>query len=175
MPDCLISIEHAAFYGCKSLKSIRIPRYVNNIKCLSFCGCSNLSEISVSEKNIYYDSRENCNAIIETSTNKLIRGGSNTIIPSSIVSIGNSSFSYCHELTEIYLPDNIESIGYCAFYNCSLLKNIRFPNNKCYIYNHAFKDCPQLIGIDVPKHIYGDGVRDLKNSINAPKSAQRTD
>lgn len=48
--------------------------------------------ISVSENNVTFDSRENCNAIIETATNKLICGSHNTIIPVSVESIASFAF-----------------------------------------------------------------------------------
>jgi len=39
-----------------------------------------------------YDSRDNCNAIIETASNTLIAGCMNSIIPNSVTTIGNEAF-----------------------------------------------------------------------------------
>ena len=67
--------------------------------------------------NSVYDSRENCNAIIETATNTLISGCKNTIIPNSVTSIGDEAFRDCSGLTRIDAYPNPKkvSIGEDAF------------------------------------------------------------
>ena len=62
-----------------------------------------------------YDSREDCNAIIETETNILLCGCKNTIIPNSVTSIGSSAFSGCTGLTSITIPNSVTSIGNDTF------------------------------------------------------------
>ena len=47
-----------------------------------------------------YDSRDNCNAIIEKETNTLIQGCKNTKIPSGVTEIGRYAFDGCSGLTE---------------------------------------------------------------------------
>ena len=71
-----------------------------------------------------YDSRENCNAIIETATNTLIAGCKNTIIPNSVTSIGDYAFYGCSSLTSITIPNSVTSIGERAFHSCSKLKTL---------------------------------------------------
>jgi len=77
-----------AFYRCSGLQSITIPSGVTSIGGYAFCDCSNLESIKVDENNRVYDSRENCNAIIEKSSNKLVIGCKNTKVPSGVTSIG---------------------------------------------------------------------------------------
>lgn len=48
-----------------------------------------MESIIVDSNNRVYDSREKCNAIIETATNTLVTGCSKTIIPNNIEHIGN--------------------------------------------------------------------------------------
>lgn len=80
--------------------------------------------MKVEDGNIVYDSRDNCNAIIEKSTNTLLFGCMNTIIPNSVTKIGKEAFYGCAYMTSITIPNNIISIGENAFTNCSGLLRI---------------------------------------------------
>ena len=75
----------------------------------------------VDPENPYYDSRNNCNAIIETSSNKLLYGCRNSIIPDDITSIEGFAFVCCTSLTSITIPSSVTSIGDRAFRYCSNL------------------------------------------------------
>ena len=85
----------------------------------AFGGCSGLTTITVDADNPIYDSRNNCNAIIETATKILLYGCKNTVIPSSVTSIGENAFNGCKGLTSVTIPNSVTSIGYRAFYDCS--------------------------------------------------------
>ena len=86
----VVAIAGGAFEGCYRIESIYIPSTITSISKSAFVICefsekySQLKEIQVDEKNPVYDSRCNCNAIIETETNRLIRGAANTIITSTV-------------------------------------------------------------------------------------------
>ena len=84
LPEWVEEIGEYAFCGCKNIKSIDLPRWVTKIGWHAFSGCSSLTSIIVSKDNKFYDSREDCNAIIHTESNTLIRGCENTIIPPSV-------------------------------------------------------------------------------------------
>lgn len=113
------TIGASAFRGCSDLTSITIPASVTNLPSENpFEGCSNLMSIIVSTDNTVYDSRNNCNAIIETSSNTLITGCNNTIIPSSVTQIGGLAFCFCRSLTSIYIPESVTTIGRQAFKFC---------------------------------------------------------
>lgn len=124
IPEGVTSIGGWAFSYCSSLTSIIIPASVTSIGNRTFFGCSCLEEIIVDEANAVYDSRYNCNAIINTSTKELIVGCQNTIIPNNVTSIRDWAFSGCSSLTSITIPASVMSIGYAAFYGCGLLEDI---------------------------------------------------
>lgn len=124
IPDTFKSIGDYAFENCSGLASIVIPSNVKTIGDGVFCGCSSLSSITVETGNSVYDSRNNCDAIIETATNKLLYGCKNTAISNTIASIGNGAFKGCSELTSITIPNTITSIGDYAFINCVGLESI---------------------------------------------------
>ena len=106
IPDSVTSIGNWAFFRCTSLTSITIPNSVTSIGDYAFSGCTSLTSISVNPNNKTYDSRNNCNAIIETDTNTLIVGCRTTVIPDSVTSIGRSAFSYCESLSDVYYGGN---------------------------------------------------------------------
>lgn len=68
------SIGNHAFSSCRGLTSVTIPNSVISIGLSPFENCSELTSVVVESDNPVYDSRDNCNAIIETSTNTLIAG-----------------------------------------------------------------------------------------------------
>ena len=115
IPERVTSIGTYAFQLCSGLTSVTIPNSVISIGNQAFSGCSGLTTIIVEEENTKYDSRNNCNAIIETATNTLLVGCQNTIIPSSVTSIGVWAFWRCSNLTSITIPSSVTSIGNEAF------------------------------------------------------------
>ena len=124
IPNSVTSIGESAFSGCSGLTSITIPNSVTSIGESAFRGCSGLTSIVVESGNTVYDSRENSNSIIETSTNALITGCKTSIIPNSVTSIGGYAFYGCTGLTSVEIPNSVTSIGGWAFYGCSGLTGV---------------------------------------------------
>ena len=89
-----------------------------------YYGCSSLERIEVDEANTVYDSRENCNAIIHTSTNELVVGCKNSKIPNSVTSLEEWCFSGRSGLTSITIPNSVTSLGDACFLGCSSLTSI---------------------------------------------------
>ena len=147
------------------MTSITIPNSVTSIRGGAFGGgaafgsCSGLTSIKVESGNSVYDSRENCNAIIETATNTLITGCKNTIIPNSITKIGYQAFEHCSGLTSVNIPNSVTSIGYYAFEGCSGLTSVTIPNSVISIGDEAFRDCDGLTSVTIPNSVtsIGDG------------------
>ena len=147
IPDSVTSIGDYAFEYCTRLTSVTIPDSVTSIGDWAFRDCTGLTSINISDKNTVYDSRNNCNAIIETATNTLIVGCKNTIIPSGVTSIGKSAFFSCKELTSITIPDSVTSIGVDAFSYCDSLTSVTIPDSMTSIGVDAFSYCDSLKNI----------------------------
>ena len=126
----------------KNVCILKFDKDVTEIGGSAFLGCSSLTSISVSKDNKFYDSREDCNAIIHTESNTLISGCKNTIIPSSVTRIEGDAFRGCSSLTSISIPSSVTEIGYNAFRGCSSLMEVRIPKG-CQVSDDAFKDCPE--------------------------------
>ena len=139
-PESLTSIGSAAFSSCSGLKTINIPKNVTDLASKGvgawlllgskhpFSSCLNLEQITVDEQNPKYDSRENCNAIIETETNTIICACKNSVIPNSVTAIGD--FAFCStNFVSFIIPDHITTIGNGAFSTCMYLKEIVIPNS----------------------------------------------
>ena len=123
----------------------------------AFEGCYSLTSIIVDKRNTTYDSRENCNAIIDTKSNTLILGCKNTIIPNSVTSIGEWAFRDCKRLTSITIPISVTSIGNEAFSGCWDLTSITIPNSVTSIGNYVFYDCTDLTSITIPNSVTSIG------------------
>ena len=166
IPNSVKSIYKSAFNNCLELKSIIIPSAVDYIGTDAFWGCEHLSLIIVEKGNHVYDSRNDCNALIETASNTMLRGTSNTIIPNSIKSIGDGAFSCCSGLKCIIIPESVTSIGRWAFFSCINLTSIVIPKYVERIEPHSFEDCRSLISISIPNSIMSIGLEAFRDCSN---------
>ena len=141
IPSSVTSLGDNCFYYCSSLTSIDIPSSVTSLGSYCFIYCSSLESITVDKNNKVYDSRDNCNAIIETSTNTMIQGCKTTVIPSSVTSLGSGCFSGCSSLTSIDIPSSVTSLGYVCFANCSSLTSIDIPPSVTSLGDYCFNNC----------------------------------
>lgn len=146
--DGVKMISQSAFSSCKGLVGISIPQSIETIGSHPFSYCSNLTSITVASGNAKYDSRNNCNAIIEKEKNILIAGCKNSTIPSTVTAIGHDAF-YGSGLTEIIIPNNIDSIANWAFENCSELKTVGIGKGVRVLGDCIFLGCSALQSITV--------------------------
>ncbi len=90
---------------------------------LNAAGDNTVDTIVVSSENTAYDSRNDCNALIETDTNTLLLGCKTTVIPEDVTSIGN--FAFCDGPTTITVPKGVSYIGPNAFLRCFDLNSVK--------------------------------------------------
>ena len=152
IPDQVRYLGYRSFGNCTALTSITISASVSFIT-ESFSGCSGLTSIIVDGGNPVFDSRNNCNAIIKTSTNELVLGCKNTIIPESVTSFGYGAFSGCTGLTAVTIPESVTSIGSEAFFGCTGLTSITIPTSVTEIGEGAFAECTGLTSITIPASV----------------------
>ncbi|MBR2192140.1 MAG: leucine-rich repeat protein [Bacteroidaceae bacterium] len=168
IPSSVTSIGSWAFLGCSGLTSIEIPSSVTSIGNQAFRECSGLTSIVVESGNTIYDSRNNCNAIIEKASNTLIAGCKNTKIPSNVTSIGSSAFFDCYGLTSIVIPSNVISIEGSAFFGCTGLTSIVIPSSVTSIESQAFYGCSGLTSItSYITEVFGTGNNAFRYCDNA--------
>ena len=172
LPNGLERIEDFAFEGTK-LRSLDIPASLSYIGNYAIAK-SNLTAIKVSGENNTFDSRNNCNAIIKTASNKLVIGCSATWIPSSVTEIADSAFSGVSGLTNITIPSSVKYIGIGAFKNTGLT-SVTIPGSIRKIRGDTFCNCSSLGSVTVSEGVthfdeYAfDTCKNLK-SISLPKS-----
>ena len=163
IPDKMVEICEGAFSGCSKLKAVKIPESVLSIGQSVFEFCNSLESVVVEPGNARYDSREGCNAIIETSSNTLLIGCKNSVIPESVSSIGRGAFKGAG-LTQFVIPDNVKTIDNGAFFHCTDLKQISLPNSLEYIADSVFYGCSGLKEIIIPNNVYSIGYRAFDSS-----------
>ena len=139
IPDSVTSIGYASFGNNSGITSIHIGSGLTSIGNNVFLNSTNsLTSITVDENNITYDSRNDCNAIIITSTNKLKIGCANTIIPDSVTSIASFAFANSTSLTNVTIPNSVTSIEDAAFSSCTSLSSVTIGSGVTNIGNNAF-------------------------------------
>ena len=180
IPDSITSISKNAFRYCSGLTSCTIGSGLTSIGDYAFADCRSLTSITVDANNASYDSRNNCNAIIETSTSIIIKGCNNTVIPNDVKGLGSYAFyhcsgltnvtipngatiidddalAYCKGLTSIVVPDSVTSIGGWAFIGCSGLTSCTIGSGVTSIGNSAFRDCSGLTSVTIPDTVTSIG------------------
>ena len=143
LSSALTTIGSSAFSGCSGLTSLTIPKSVTSFSPIALMNCFGLTELIVEDGNTVYDSRDNCNAIIEKATNKLICGSVVTVIPTTVNVIGADAFRESLQLSSFTIPDWVTTIGERAFMT-SGLETITIPSSVTSIGENAFTGCNRM-------------------------------
>lgn len=157
LSENLENIASDAFWNCVRLTSIRIPAKVSSIGDTVFGYCTQLTDVSVDPANTVFDSREGCNAIVETSTNTLYQAFVSTRIPSTVTTIGRFAYSYVAGLTELRIPSNVTALAGVSVFSCGDLRSVVLPAELTTIGHQSFDYCDSLktvkVGMTVPPAI----------------------
>ena len=124
IPASVKSIGWAAFWADTELETVHLSSSITDFNESPFGGCERISSLVIDAKNAKYDSRNNCNAIIETATNKLIQGFATTKIPEGVKTIATAAFRSLASLTEIEIPASVEKIEPEAFLYCNQMTKV---------------------------------------------------
>lgn len=76
------------------------------------------------------------------------------MIPSSVISIGKSSFEICISLKEIIIPNSVIKIGQSAFESCSSLVEIVLSDSIKEINEYTFYECTSLKEFTLPQNLF---------------------
>lgn len=167
---------------CSSIQAIVIGAGVTGIDDKAFYQCTNLTSIIVEEGNTKYDSRGNCNALIETAPNTLIQGCVNTVIPSNITTIGEWAFAYNSALTNVSIPEGVTTIGAHAFMSVRWLNSVTIPSTVTSVGEQAFFGCSRLASVtsfienpfEIDKSVfqYSDGANYFESTLVVPEGTK---
>ena len=152
IPDGIEVIADSAFTYCSQDGVITIPASVKKIGVSAFFPVFDIDGLVVDAKNEYYDSRNGCNAIIETSTNTLIAGCSKTVIPEGIISIARNAFLAAEELKQVVLPQSLKVIGEAAFVHSGITE-IDIPEGVTTLERYTFQYCVDLQKVTFPQSL----------------------
>lgn len=161
-PSSLEYIGDFAFMDCSSLTSLFIPSYVTYIGEAAFCECEGVSSIIVDVNNTAYDSREDCNAIIDTNSNVMVVGCKNSFIPNTVTRLGRCAFRGT-KIKSLSIPNSVTHIGNGAFYMCQDLVSVSIPNSVISIDTQAFMDCSSLTSVMIPDNVSKIGLGAFAN------------
>ena len=180
-------IYEGAFEDCSNLIEIRIPESVVNIRTRAFAGCSGLQKADfASIESLCKIKFDITNANPLSCTHQLYVDGveiTNLVIPNTVASIGNYTFSECNKITSVSISESVTSIGdyafagcsgilsvsisesvrhigYNAFAKCSSLKSVTIPNSVTSIDGGAFSGCTNLTSINIP-----DSINTINNAV----------
>lgn len=120
-----------------------------------FSGCTNLAGIAIDEGHPDYTSLDNC--LLTKDGKRIVLGCSNSIIPDSVIEIGDSAFYNCSALNEIVIPNSVTKIGRNAFGTCVNLQRLTLSDNLTEIGNSAFSNCSSLSAISLPNSLTSIG------------------
>lgn len=153
LPEGLKTLDIMTFENCASLREVHLPASLEKLNLWAFRGCDSLQVIRVADGGIRYDSRDNCNAVIDKETGTLVLGCKNTVIPSGVTAIGDEAFRNQTGITTISIPEGITTIGNYAFAGCTDLNSVELPQSLTTIGWCAFENCTELQTITIPESV----------------------
>ncbi len=170
LPDNIKELKYGAFYGCASLKEVRMPDSVTSLGNYLFKGCSGIKSIVIplGVETIGYGVFEDCSELrdvrlpdsvteIYSTAFKGCSSLESIDLPANLTSIGEHAFQSCESLLQVTIPKSIEVIPSYCFYNCVSLKAMDIPDSVTSIGEAAFSYCSALLDITIPSGVTSIG------------------
>ncbi len=164
IPNSVTTIGRYVFWNCTALRRVFIGSGVQSIDQYLIESCYDVESLEVHPDNPYFDSREGCNAIIETATNSLIVGCKNTVFPSTITEIGHEAFYEGTGPEHVVIPNSVTKVGVIAFYRTKGVKSIVVGSGVVDMPDNPFCYIPDLESLSVHPD---NPVFDSRNDCNA--------
>lgn len=143
-----------AFYGCSGLSGITFNGNVTEIGNYAFYGCTNLSSVTFNQ-----NSSGGVTKIGDSAFEKCVKlrngGSTSRILPPMLTSLGKRAFYGCESLEQITVPRNLIAISEEAFAKCVSLNKISYDNN-CLtdtLGENCFADCTALTTAVLPEKL----------------------
>lgn len=150
VPNGVERIGTDAFGCCSQLTKVIIPTSVKSIGKYPFYGCDRPNFVEMADNSLY---KIDGNCLIEISTNKLIQGFEDSVIPSYVTNIDAFAFSGYTRLSTITIPTSVTSMVGC-FSGCENLTIIMLstiPPTLDVSSNALFSTSTDNVQIIVPK------------------------
>ena len=155
-------IDTGALSDNRIITSVTIPNGVTTIGFSAFNGCIKLEKIKLSSNlDTVCENAFNNTKWFNNQSNGLVYVGKvaykykgdmprNTkiTVKSDTVSISESAFKDCANLTDILIPSSVKHIDKYAFYNCQGLTKLNFNDGIERIENDAFGSCEKLTSVN---------------------------
>lgn len=153
-----LTIESDAFNNCLILTTVNLSENLVALMPNVFSGCRSIAEINVAAANKTYEAEENV-LYYKGKTGIVCYPVSRTgayILPATIETIGDYTFSECSGLTSVVIPKSVTTIGAYAFYNCVNLVEVVFEEGgtqSLAIGDHTFVGDKKLRSVSLPERL----------------------
>lgn len=133
------AIGEGAFYQCRRLQAVDLPRSVGDIGRYAFAWCGELRSVRMpGVSRIRAHAFAYCEALAGVQ------------FPSTLRAMGNNAFSRCRSIESVVLPAALKELESYAFSDCTSLRTATLPANGALLGELIFSGCDALTQIVEP-------------------------
>ncbi len=125
--------------------SINIPKNIKTIGDQAFMGCTALETVTFESGSLL--TAINSEAFRDCTSLK------NIVLPSGVITIGNSAFRSCTSLTSFVIPNSVTTVGEYAFQDDTALATITIGSSVTELKYYAFYHCTALKKVTIPASV----------------------